>query len=79
MLHVLKPPEIALDEGVKPFSTQNLSGSMARPRRTARGLDRDQFDDSDWLFGPAGMQSRARLSLGPACVADSRSRNPGLD
>src|SRR5271166_3021197 len=59
MFHVLKPPEIAFaDEArsvVYPKSFW-LNGETPSP---PSGWTKPEFDDSDWLRGPAGMESRA--------------------
>lgn len=75
MFHVLKPPEIALDDGAKPVVYPKsfwLNGETAPP---PADWTRPEFDDADWLRGPTGMQSRAsfvaRLCLrGRFLVAD---------
>jgi hypothetical protein len=59
MFHVLRPPEIAFDDGAKPVVYPHsfwLNGETAPP---PPGWTMPDFDDSDWLLGPTGMQSRA--------------------
>lgn len=64
MFQVLKPPEIALDEGVKTVAYPKnpywdpyyLNGES--PLAPA-GWSKPEFDDGDWLRGPVAMQARA--------------------
>ncbi len=59
MFHVLKSPEIAFDDGAKPVVYPHsfwLNGETPPP---PSGWTMPEFDDSDWLRGPTGMQGRA--------------------
>jgi hypothetical protein len=61
MLSMLKPPEIAFDDGVKTVQYTYdddywLNGETAPPPPNWTSSD---FDDGDWLRGPVGIQCRA--------------------
>jgi len=75
MFHVLKAPEIALDSGVQPVVYRKCYWVNHPTPPPPADWTRPEFDDADWLRGPAGMQCRtpyaARVCLrGKFQVAD---------
>ncbi len=61
MFSVLKPPEIALDDGVKVAEYKYndnywLNGETSQP---PADWTQPEFDDAQWLEGPVGMECRA--------------------
>jgi len=68
MFHVLKSPEIAFDDGVKPvvYSSAHywINGETPPP---PQGWTRPEFNDADWLRGPLGMGCHAPF-VARACL-----------
>ena len=62
MFQVLKPPEIAFDDGPKPVVYPKsfwLNGETPPP---PDGWTKPDFDDAEWLRGPTGMESHASFA-----------------
>jgi hypothetical protein len=78
MFTMLKPPEVAFDDGVRAVVFNNsehywLNGETPRPPQNWTSPD---FDDSDWLRGPVGMGCRAPFVRQTCLRGKFRVSNP---
>lgn len=79
MFHVLKPPEIAFDDGTKPVVYRDKSNYWLNGESPPPSADwmKRKFNDADWLRGPTGMGCRATF-VARACLRGKfRVTNPG--